>query len=116
MFSISLFTKDRYILSFFCCALGLQILEWWYALFQIHPIAGETILHYTSIFGVDLIGPWWRVMLLPISGLCVLIINTVFGLFFYNHERLLARLILFGTAVLQIAVLVSLWSIAGLNA
>jgi len=46
-------------------------------------------LHYNTTFGVDLIGPWYQIFLLPAIGLGVLFANAIFGRQLYAKEKVL---------------------------
>ena len=46
----------------------LQVWDWWYVVSNIHSSSGQIFLHYTSLFGVDLVGEWWKIFYLPIGA------------------------------------------------
>lgn len=60
---------------------------------NIRPTAEQIFLHYNVVFGVDLIGAWWKIYYLPLAGIMVIPLNYIMGLYFYGHDKLLARIL-----------------------
>ena len=104
-YSPKLFLKDYWISGPLVASLALQGAVWWYVLANIHPSSEQFFLHYNVVFGVDLIGAWWKIYLLPAVGLLVLLLNYILGLYFYREDRLLSRLFSFFTLFFQIFLL-----------
>lgn len=94
-YSPKLFFKDRWIFGPLIGSVLLQLFVWWYILANIRPTTEQIFLHYNVVFGVDLIGEWWKIYYLPIAGLLVMIVNYVLGLSFYRNDKLLSRVLSF---------------------
>ena len=77
---------------FFAVTLSFLVnLGIWAALFwTIEPI--PIILHYNVYFGVDAIGDWRNVFIMPSLSLLLLFINLVLSRYFYYKEKLAAYL------------------------
>ncbi|MBI4135334.1 hypothetical protein HY477_01205 [Candidatus Uhrbacteria bacterium] len=58
----------------------------------IEPSADPIFLHYTTYLGVDFVGAWYLVYLIPVSALCIGILNTVLAYFFSRRDILFAQL------------------------
>ncbi len=71
----------------------IQIFLWWYLISNIHSDAGQIFLHYNIIFGVDLVGDWWKIYLLPLAGVVVILLNYFFSGLLYSVDKFLARLL-----------------------
>lgn len=82
----------------------------------IRPTETLLILHYNVYFGVDIQGLWWQVYILPIAGILFLISHLFFARRFYEKtERIAAYLMLFGSGLLNIAIVIASVSIAYIN-
>lgn len=93
----------------------LQAIMWWYVAARISPTSEQIFLHYNIIFGIDLVGEWWKMFYLPASGAGILLVNYLLSYFLYGSDRLLARLISFLTVFIEILLLVGIVLIVRLN-
>ena len=59
-------------------------------------------LHYNIYFGIDLLGPWYQIFLLPILGLIFLLINFLFGMAVYRRELILSYFLAGTSSFVQI--------------
>jgi hypothetical protein len=74
------------------------------------------IIHYNVYFGIDLIGVWWQIFIIPTIGLLFTLINTTLAYFLYEHkERIAAYTLLLTSLFLGLGVLLSCGSIAFIN-
>lgn len=78
----------------------VNILIWLWLAFRIPPQSEQVFLHYNILFGVDFVGAWWNVYLLPLTGLFVFIVNFVIGWLLFNKDK-------FITIILQTVNLIS---------
>jgi len=115
MFSLKLYYKDPWIITNVSIVIVLQALLWWYVLSRLHPGNESIFLHYTSIFGVDLVGPGRNLLLLPLFGLLVLLSNFTVGFLVYRTDRFLAQLLASMTTFIQAGIFIAAWFIVGLN-
>src|SRR5688572_23331888 len=84
--------------------------------FFIRPTEKLLILHYNIYFGVDLLGLWWQVYILP--GLSLLLFIGHFMLarfFYYRKERVAAYLFLLGFVFLALSLLIASIGIVYIN-
>lgn len=101
--------------KFFQIALGLSLIInagiWAFLYLKFSPLGGsENVLplHYNIYFGVDLIGEWSRVFIMPLVGVIFIVINFLIADIIYLRDKvigyflagtgLLAQLLLFGAA------------------
>ncbi len=95
LYPLKLYFKKLYIGGFFGAGLlvniGIWLTLWW----KMAGTEGDIFLHYNILFGVDLIGPVWKVYLVPILGLVILIINFLIGWFFYKQDKFIAQIMNF---------------------
>ena len=114
-YSARLYLRDRWIGSSVAGGTLCFIMSLWYALRHI-PAAGEPIfLHYNSIFGVDLVGEWWKLLFIPGLGLLMLLANGLISWRIFTTERVAARFIMLCTTVLELALWLEVMFIVHLN-
>jgi len=70
----------------------------------VEPTTNPVSLHYNIYFGIDLIGEWYKIYLLPASGLVVLIINWIISLILHNKSKVLSYFTLSLTLFLQLCI------------
>lgn len=82
--------------------LATQVFVWPYIFLQLGQRSDILFLHYNIIFGVDLVGPWWKILFLPIGGLAIILVNFLLSLYIYNHDKLISRLLIFFAALFSL--------------
>ncbi len=65
------------------------------------------VLHYNIYFGVDLIGEWYKIFYIPLSGLLVLVFNMVLGIIIYKKEPFLSSVLELSTVGIHLILLVA---------
>lgn len=94
---------------------GIQVFIWFYIIFNIKPAMELVFLHYNIIFGVDLVGSWWKVYYLPLAGLLVLLVNCTLSFIFYKTDKFLSRLLNFWSLLFHLFLLMVVILLVGLN-
>jgi len=93
----------------------LHILTWGWLLLNIRPQQDLLFLHYNTLFGVDLVGDWWKVFYAPLAGLFIFLVNVFLGWFLFAKSKFAAYLLI-GIAVLcQLFLFVGSWLLVFLN-
>lgn len=59
-------------------------------------------LHYNVHVGVDTIGPWWQIFVVPLLGLIMILVNLWLARFMWTRDPVLAYVTGFATVVLQV--------------
>ena len=72
-------------------------------------------LHYTIYFGIDLLGPWQWLFLLPGLGLVVLLVNSGLALPLFGRERIASYFLVVASALIQLIVLIAGVRIIGIE-
>lgn len=109
-----LYLRDPWIFGPLTASFILQAAQWWYIAANVRSTADQIFLHYNIIFGIDLIGPWWKIFLPPAAGLAFLAINFFLSFFLYRFDRLLARLLPLFTVGVEAVLLAAIAAIVGL--
>lgn len=114
-YSPKLYLRDKWVLLPLIFIVLAQIIMWWYLAKNIKPGADQIFLHYNVVFGIDLLGAWWKIYLLPAGGLLTFLVNYFLSFLFYSFDRTLSRFLSFLTLPLQIFLLIAVFYITGLN-
>lgn len=88
---------------------------WGWLLWQIRPQEQLLFLHYNVLFGVDRIGPWWRVFELPLIGLLVLLVNALIGWYFFEKDKTVGYILNVVTIVAHVYLAVGAYLLVFLN-
>ncbi|HBB36944.1 MAG: hypothetical protein UX02_C0002G0155 [Candidatus Moranbacteria bacterium GW2011_GWC1_45_18] len=102
---------------FFSLVLAILLnLGMWIAVWQIvEPASRPIILHYNVYFGVDSIGDWRNVFLMPALAAVIFLVNAVLSRFFYYKERLASYLFAAMALLVQLLMAVGLGSVILIN-
>jgi hypothetical protein len=88
---------------------------WWYTFSRVHQSADPVFLHYNIIFGIDLIGEWWKLWFIPAFGTALFLINLIISYLSYGRDKIISRLVGITTVCLEIFILIGLLLIIGIN-
>lgn len=73
------------------------------------------ILHYNLFFGVDYLGAYNEIYLIPIVGVIIIFINTILGYLLYERERLASYFLVFNIFIVQSFLLLAGYLIVEIN-
>lgn len=94
----------------------LNFVCWGSLLFFIKPVDFPLILHYNVYFGVDIIGGWQQIYILPSIATLIFLINTVLGYFFYKQgERVITYVLFLASFMAHISALIAIGSLIRIN-
>lgn len=82
----------------------------------IRPTETLLVLHYNVYFGVDVLGAWWQLYILPVLGSVFLLGHLFLAQYFYVHtERIAAYLLLLTAGLLNFCILIACVGITFIN-
>ena len=84
--SLKLYARSQPQFWLFLLAIIINLILWGYLAFNIHPKTEPIFLHYTALFGVDLVGAWYRLYFLPLGGLIIILLNFLLGWRLYQRD------------------------------
>ena len=113
---IKLYLRDWRIYTPLLISSLIQIFIWVYLIWSVSPSQERVFLHYNIVFGVDLVGNWWQLLLLPAAGTAVLLLNTAFSYFIYKVDKFLSRLLVFWIIFFHIFLLMAIIALVRINA
>ncbi|MFA6896680.1 MAG: hypothetical protein WCQ96_00100 [Patescibacteria group bacterium] len=73
------------------------------------------ILHYNLFFGVDFLGDYGMVFLLPTVGAIIFLLNALLGQFFYKIERLASYILTLNILIVQAFLMLACYLIIRTN-
>lgn len=107
------FAKWAMVGSLVMLVLGLAII-WW----RLLPLVqGEEVvpLHYNIHFGVDWVGPWWRLFVPSGIALVMTLVNALFAAHMWQRERVIAFAFIIASLLVNVFVLLHIVFITALN-
>lgn len=103
-----------FIVSFIIAAL-LNIGSW-VALYTFLPYSDlPVILTYNIYFGISLIGAWYQLFFLPLSGSICLMLNATLGILLHRKEPILINMLQFATVMIQLILMAATVLIIQIN-
>jgi hypothetical protein len=110
------FFKSQIVVWLLVVSLIANLVDWLSLVIFVKPVDFPIILHYNVYFGVDMLGDWRRVYLLPLLGLILFVINLFLSLYFYKQkERIASHILLMATLMLQLSLIVASISVIIIN-
>jgi hypothetical protein len=107
--------KDKQIMSILFLSALLNIFIWIFLLQNQKENAHPVILHYNLFFGVDYLGDYKNIYLIPLSGLIIIIVNSILGHLLYLKEKLASYFLVFIIFIIQVFLLIDSYLIIKIN-
>lgn len=90
--------------------------NWAIILIFVKPVDFSIILHYNVYFGVDVIGDWRKIFLLPALGLFLFFLNFWLAVYFYKQEeKVAAHLLMVVSFLAQLSLIIASVTITLIN-
>ncbi len=105
LYKVRVFFRDWWVNIPFILVILVFLSQTWFVLSNLEPTEDLYYLHYNVIFGVDLVGPWWRMLFLPVNGLLIILVNYVISFLLYDKYKFLSYLVSFITVLLEVLLL-----------
>lgn len=102
-----------FALAFFFLALDVALPVW-----RILPLAESRPyipLHYNIYLGVDRLGPWYQIFVIPALGFGLFLFHLILQTIAFRKEKLLATMVAIATVILEFLLLVAMALIVLLN-
>lgn len=96
------FLRRPFVWSTVGLAALVNLATWTLLLVSLSRLNGNIVLHYTTYFGVDLVGSWERSLLLPAFGLLLLAFNTAVAKAFLDSQKLFSAFFLVLTPIFEL--------------
>ena len=109
------FIQDRLVKINLLASLVLNIIIWTMLAWQTKFFPELITLHYNIYFGIDLLGYWYQIFLLPALGLIVFLLNSFFAILLFNKEKIISYFLVGATTLIQVLLLLATISIISVN-
>lgn len=112
---LKIFFKDPWVLLPLIISALSEGYMWYYILSNLGGRNDNLFLHYNIIFGVDLVGSWWKILFLPLGGLAVIVVNYLLSLWLYNIDKIVARMLTMFCGVFLLFLSLAVYLIVDIN-
>lgn len=93
----------------------INVATWIWLYWQIRPQEEMVFLHYNILFGVDYIGPRSEIIIWPLTGLFIILLNALLGWLFYKQDKFVAYFLNATSLICQIFLFVTASLLVFLN-
>jgi hypothetical protein len=108
--------KSHIVIWLLILSLVANMIDWLILKIWIKPVDFPIILHYNVYFGVDLIGDYRQVFVLPLIGLILFVVNLILSLYFYKQkERISSYMLMIASLMIQLSLIVASVSVILIN-
>jgi len=115
LFLLRPYWKDGVVTTIIFFSLIINLSMWIFLLNN--KIEGNypIILHYNLLFGVDYLGNYEKVFLMPMIGIIIFIFNTLLGYYLYAKEKLASYFLQFNSLIIQLFLFFAAYLIIKVN-
>lgn len=85
--------RDRLIIMNLLLSVAINIVLWALLILNFWFSREYIILGYNIYFGISSFGPWYQVLLMPILGLLVILVNFSLSFSLYLKEKIISYLL-----------------------
>ena len=114
-YSPKVYWKDKWVWAPAAVAVFFCVLMMVYGAIYVRATTETIFLHYNVVFGVDLIGEWWKLFYVPLSSLVIFVVNFGLSWWIYGQDKILSRFLTFIAAILSIFLSLAFYLAVGLN-
>ncbi|MBI5221361.1 MAG: hypothetical protein HY979_00965 [Candidatus Magasanikbacteria bacterium] len=114
-YSPKVYWQDKWVWIPATVTLFFEVLMLVYGAIYVRATTDSVFLHYNVVFGVDLIGEWWKVFYIPLSALGIFLLNFGLSWWLYGQDKILGRFLTFGAAFLSVCLSLAFYLVVGLN-
>ncbi len=117
LFTVLIF-KDEFFRLLFLFSLAVNLFIWVFLYLKFLPLQamGETLpLHYNIYFGIDFIGRWYEIFIMPLVGIFFIIINFILADIIYLRDKITSYFLTGAGAFIQILLFLAAYSIVMIN-
>ncbi len=107
--------KNKIIMGIFALSCLVNISLWIFLFKNQKSSELPVILHYNLFFGVDYLGGYNEIYLIPTVGAIIIITNTILGCLLYKKERLASYFLTFNIFIVQSFLLLAGYLIVEIN-
>lgn len=107
--------RDKIIIINLILSLLINLVLWAVLIFNFWLLPEYIVLRYNIYFGINSLGPWYIIFLLPLFGVLVLAINYWLSFYFYLKEKILSYFLSFAAFIFNLLMLLAGWLLILVN-
>ena len=107
IFNFKILIEKKLFIFTLIISLFINIFIWAFLFLKIKAQSNPIPLHYNIYFGIDLIGKWYKIFLIPLLGLIIFFINFIVSSIIYSREKILSYYLAIITVFIQIILVLS---------
>ncbi|MFH2136104.1 MAG: hypothetical protein ABII19_00505 [Patescibacteria group bacterium] len=114
----ALIFKDGFFRFLFIFSIVANLLIWGFLYFEFSPfqsVGGIYPLHYNIYFGVDFIGKWYEIFIMPLVGFFFIVINFILADITYLRDKITSYFLTGAGAFAQVLIFLAAYSIVMIN-
>lgn len=108
------FWKDKIMFFAFLLNILVNVIIW-INLLKVQKVDGLIPLHYNIYLGIDYMGEWYKIFMLPTFGLVVLFFNLFLSSLIYFKDKFIPYILLFISLLVQIILLLASFAVVWIN-
>lgn len=110
------FLKNPILASLVLLSLLINLIVFGVLYFSIGTSGQSIILHYNVYFGVDLVGGWQEIYVMPFIGFLFILVNFLLAYYFYfKRERIISHILMLTALMIQVGVAIAVASLVMVN-
>ena len=107
--------RDRIIVINLFLSSVINLLLWGLLIFNFWQSPNFIVLGYNIYFGISGFGPWYYILIMPLIGLLVIVLNFSVSLAWYLREKILSYFLAFVASVVNIIIFLAALIIIYIN-
>lgn len=93
----------------------INLFIWGWLAWYIEPQAEPIFLHYNILFGVDMLGRWWKIFAIPLLGFIIFLANFIIGWITFHKDQYISYFLNATSVICQIFLTISAYLLVFLN-
>ncbi|MFA6410360.1 MAG: hypothetical protein WCW26_02175 [Candidatus Buchananbacteria bacterium] len=94
--------RDRIIKTNLIFSIVANFILWLGLIWQFKNFSESVPLHYNIYYGIDLIGPWYQILVMPGLGLLFILINLLASAIIYRKEKMIGYFLVGACSLCQL--------------
>lgn len=114
----SLIFKDKFSKIFFFSSLLLNFFIWGFLYLKFSSLSGARDLlplHYNIYFGIDFVGKWYKIFIMPTTGIFFIIINFFVADIIYLRDKAISYFLTGASLFIQVMLVLAAMAIVSIN-
>lgn len=114
----TLIFKDWLSRALLIASLALNLAVWAFLYLKFFPLRtaeGVLPLHYNIYFGIDFVGAWYEILIIPLVGIFFIIVNFILADIIYLRDKVAGYFLIGAAALSQILLLLAAYAIIMIN-